>query len=73
MIEVTISNGDSAEADDPEAAIYAAQVLIREASSVLAYGSRLTASFHVDGRLVRNGVSLADLSLMSLANAQAAR
>jgi hypothetical protein len=72
VIEVVISNGDSAEAETPEEAVYAAQVLIREAQERGTYYSRPTASFFVDGRLVRERVSLADLGLLALSNRKAA-
>lgn len=72
MIEIQISSGDSAEAEDPEAAILAAQTLIREAQANGTYYSRPTASFFVAGRLVRERVSLADLGFLAIANAKAA-
>jgi hypothetical protein len=65
MIEVTIiPTGDTAEAETPEDAVYAASVLLREARENGC--SRPTAAFYVDGRLVRSDVSRVDLSTGSL-------
>lgn len=60
MIEIRLTNGDWAEAEDPEAAVVAARCLLREASDT--YYSRPEASFYVDGKLVRAGVRLQDLT-----------
>lgn len=65
MIEIRLSNGDSAEAETPEEAVYAAQTLIREAATT--YYAKPTASFYVDGRLVRHEVRFADLGSMAQA------
>lgn len=56
-IEVILSNGDRATALSPEAAIVAAKTLIRDADETRPWGIRReTASFYVDGFLVRDGV-----------------
>lgn len=57
MIEVVLTNGDRAEAATAEGAVVAARTLMQDAADRSAYGGHgLTASFHVDGRLVREGV-----------------
>lgn len=63
FIEVILTNGDRAEATTPEGALVAALTLMDDASARSAYAMRgLTASFLVDGRLVREGVRRATLS-----------
>jgi hypothetical protein len=63
MILVLLSNGDSAEADTPEEAVFAASYILREASENGTYYSRPTAAFYgADGVLVRERVTLADLT-----------
>lgn len=60
MIEVTVQpTGDRAEAETPEAARVAARTLMREAREQGC--SRPTAVFVVDGELVREGVTRAEL------------
>lgn len=66
MIEVVTFNTDGrtrrdcAEAESPAAAVVAAKTLLRDAREAGHY--RVTASFYVDGRLVRSDVSAAALS-----------
>lgn len=61
MIEVLLSNGDSAEAETPEDAVYAARVMVRDVAAAGLTTTGLTASFYVDGRLVRERVRSAEL------------
>lgn len=52
MIEVTLSNGDSAEADTADEAMYAARILWEDAMESQHYAARLlTATIKVDGGL----------------------
>ncbi len=63
-ISVVLTNGDSAEAATPEDALYAAGVLMREATALSGsyYTARVTASFYgPDGKLIRAGVTSSDL------------
>ncbi len=60
MIEVHVQpTNDWAEAEDPEAAKTAARTLLQEARDQGC--GRPTASFIVDGQLVRSGVTRAEL------------
>lgn len=62
MIEVVLTNGDSAEADSPEAALVAARTILGEAlENVSTIGPKITAAFYTDGFLVRQGVHLYEL------------
>ena len=64
MITVVLTNGDTAEAETPEAAVYAAGVIIREATALSGsyYTEKVTASFYgPDGKLIRAGVRSIDL------------
>jgi hypothetical protein len=64
MILVRLSNGDTAEADTPEEAVYAAETILREAQEHGTYYTRPTASFYgPDGLLVRERVTLADITV----------
>lgn len=58
MIDILLSNGDAAEAETPETAVYAALVLIEEASAAT-YHSLITptASFYVDGKCVASDLN----------------
>lgn len=61
MIEVlVIPTGDSAEADTPEDALFAAQTLLCEARDEHHCRSA-RAAFYVGGTLIRSDVSLTDL------------
>lgn len=57
MIEVILSNGDRAEAVDPASAVACALQLMYDAADRFQHQSRETASFLVDGRVVRAGVT----------------
>ncbi len=59
MIEVTLSNGDWAEADTPEAAMLAARTLWEDATDGTYFGraADLTATFKVDGKISLAGIS----------------
>lgn len=55
MIEVIVHpTGDRAEAETPEAAVYAAITLIDEARAAQYVPVKFTASFWVDGQVVRH-------------------
>jgi hypothetical protein len=57
MIEILLSNGDRAEADDPESAVRAARQLIDDnfdALPVQGRGRGLTVTFLVEGAFVRS-------------------
>lgn len=56
MIEVLLSTGDRAEADDPESAVVAARTMMDDARDRDVPSRLLSASFYVDGRLVRGDV-----------------
>lgn len=68
MIEVVLSNGDSAEAETPAEAIFAARHLMQEAVD---HGSAtlrlLTASFYTGSRFVREGVRYSELTTIEQA------
>jgi len=53
MIEVVISNGDRAEAPDPEGALLAARTLLNEAVDAGCARVKLSVGFYVDGKLIR--------------------
>lgn len=57
MIEVILSNGDRAEAESPAGAVVAAITLMDDAAARWQHQARETASFYVDGRLVRAGLN----------------
>jgi hypothetical protein len=63
MIEVILSNGDSAEAETPEAAVFAAETLYREATTN--YYDRPTISFFVDGKCVAADLRRQELGYIS--------
>ena len=64
MIEVVLTNGDSAEVESPEEAVFAAQTLMREAAPALVgtpESLQLRVSFFVDGQLVRGDLRRSEL------------
>jgi hypothetical protein len=61
VIAVVLSNGDKAEAEDPESAVCAARTIFDEAVDHGAASRLLTVSFYVDDVLVREAVRRADL------------
>jgi hypothetical protein len=61
VIEVLLSTGDRAEAEDPESAQVAARTMMDDAESAGAASRFLTASFYVDGKLVRDKVRRSEL------------
>lgn len=69
MIEVRLTNGDSAEAETPDEAVYAAETMIGEA---LLGGARYsfapTATFVVEGRVVRERVTREQLRVLARTN-----
>lgn len=67
MITVTCSDGSVAEAEDAEAAVFAAQTLCREAFDAFpVQGHNPTCSFRVDGKLVASAVP--ELELLKLSS-----
>jgi hypothetical protein len=65
MIEIRLSNGDTAEAENPESAVVAARTLMNDATDNGAASRFLTADFYVDGQLIRERVRRADLSSLA--------
>lgn len=68
MIDIVLSNGDSAEAETPEAAVLAARTLMDDVwEANPRQGNNPTAAFYVNGVLIRTNVKRHELVLMRFA------
>lgn len=62
MIEVLLSNGDRAECETPEEAVFAARTLMDDAwEANPVQGNHPTVTFLVDGRAVRSNLTRAEV------------